>query len=84
MRVLRGFCEQHSGQILRELQGEGAFHGERAELRDGIGKRGIVHDDEFFQRLQGALANRGVRAQQQPLGQCVGGDFREDVALRIE
>ena len=62
----------------------GAFDGERTELVGDVFERDVVHDDEFVESLDGALADGGVGEDEQLIFQRVHFEFSEDVPLRVE
>jgi hypothetical protein len=73
-----------AGGLGKDRAGLRTFDGERAEFVGGVFERNVVHDDEFVEGLNGALANGGVREDEQLFFERVDFKFREDVALRVE
>ena len=72
------------GELLHNGRGFRTFERERAPTVGFVGQRDVVHDDVFVQPLNELLANHGVRNAEVVVGERVGFELGQDMALRIE
>ena len=80
-RKLRVLDAQQLPQKFRRF---GAFDSERGCLRGFVGEGGIVHDDEFFQNLEGPLPQKRMSQHEQAILECQSDELGQHVALRVE
>src|SRR5262249_1257810 len=76
--------EVDAGQVGNDARRGRSLKRQRAVNRTVVGKRDIVHDDEFFQRLSKAFANHAERDAKPFVLLRVRFNFREDMTLGIQ
>src|SRR6266852_5233020 len=74
----------NAGNIFVKRGGLRTLQRQRAVAGRLIGEGHVIHDDVFVEPFDQTLANHGVGDAEEPVGERVGFDLRENVPLRIQ
>src|SRR5215472_13358460 len=73
-----------SAKVAKNFGGARAFERERTKLFGPVFENDVIHDDELIESLDEALANHGVRNDEQAVFERERFDFGENAALRTQ